>query len=133
MDARAARGKASAARAGSEATLMMQQYRAQYPERWEELSRECKERANWQCSHCGVKQYEIVLSKRGRPYMIYLHAAHKNHDKSNPNPELVCLCISCHAKLDYQHKQRAARVHLEHIKHLRRLIEIGVVEVTAYL
>lgn len=112
---------------------MMQQYRAKYPDSWEQLSRACKERAGWKCEECGIRQHEIVTSKRGTPYFIYLHAAHVNHDPGNPEPELKCLCISCHGRLDWQQRQRAARVHLEHVKHLRLLIESGVLEVTAYI
>lgn len=112
---------------------MMQKYRVRYPASWETLSRECKERAGWKCEMCGIAQHTIAISKRGNPYIIYLHAAHKRHDKSNPEPELVCLCVACHGKLDHEQRQRAARVHLEHVKHLRLLIERGLIEVRAYL
>lgn len=112
---------------------MMAQYRRRYPNNWEELARACKEAANWQCVHCGRKQYEIVISKRNRPYFIYLHAAHKNNDPENDNPELLCLCISCHTRYDYERKKREAQVRLERMKHLRLLIERGLVEVRAYL
>jgi len=101
-----------------------------YPPNWPELAQACKERAGWQCEHCGVKQHQIVISRRGIPYFIYLHAAHKNHDRQNPDPELLCLCISCHARLDYQYKQRESRIRLEVLKHLRLLIEQGHVTVS---
>lgn len=112
---------------------MMQQYRAKYPASWEQLSRECKERANWQCEECGAAQHTIRISKKGNPYIVYLAACHVNHDQANPQPELKCLCVVCHGRLDYQERQRAARVHLERIKHLRLLIERGLVEIQAYL
>jgi hypothetical protein len=89
-----------------------------YPSNWKRLSRRCKERANWQCEHCGARQYEIVTSRKGTPYFIYLHAAHRRQlDQHNPSPDLMCLCVSCHAKYDYEHKQRERRIALERLKH----------------
>jgi hypothetical protein len=105
--------------------------RAAYPENWECLAQACKERDSWTCQHCGVKQYEIRTSKKGNPYFIYLHAAHVNHDQGNPDPELITLCITCHSRFDYQHKQREARVRLECLKHLRLLIQEGAVKLVA--
>ena len=107
--------------------------RDHYPPDWPRLSRQCKERAGWVCQGCGAHQYEQRISRRGVPYFIYLHAAHLNNDPANPEPELVCLCISCHARLDYQRKQREARIRLEQLKHLLLLIEQGVVEVRVEL
>ncbi len=106
--------------------------RKAYPTNWEDLARRCKERADFTCEHCGVKQHQIVTSRKGTPYFIYLHAAHKHHDKDNPQPELLCLCISCHARYDYQRKQKEARLRVETLKHLRLLIEQGVVQVSNY-
>jgi hypothetical protein len=90
-----------------------------YPSNWKRLSRRCKERANWQCEHCGARQYDSRLSKRGIPYYIYLHAAHKDHDKGNPDPALIALCLSCHARYDSAYKQRERRIALERLKHRR--------------
>ncbi len=99
-----------------------------YPRNWPKLAWACKERAGWVCEQCGARQYEQRISRRGVPYYIYLHAAHLNNDPWNPHPMLVCLCISCHARLDYAHKQREARIRLERVKHLRLLIAAGKVE-----
>ena len=108
--------------------------RDHYPPNWPTLARQCKERAGWVCQGCGAQQYEQRISRRGVPYFIYLHAAHVHPgDESNPAPELVCLCISCHARLDYAHKQREARIRLEQMKHLRMLIQAGHVEVRAFI
>ncbi len=109
---------------------MMQQVRKRYPLNWEQLAQACKERANWRCEECGIEQFAIAIYKRGTPYFIYLHSANINHDKGNPEPELKALCISCHAKLDYQHKEREARVRLETLKQLKLLIERGIVNIT---
>lgn len=103
--------------------------RKQYPSEWETLAHACKQRAGWQCEHCGIAQYAQATSAKGTPYLIYLHAAHKHHDKDNPQPELIALCIRCHVRYDHDHKQREARVRLERLKHLRLLIAQGQVEV----
>jgi hypothetical protein len=102
-----------------------------YPKNWHELARACKERANWKCEHCGIEQYTLVTSRKGTPYIVYLHACHVNHDKGNPHPQLKALCIACHARLDYEHQKREARVRIELLRHLRLLIEQGVVTVRA--
>lgn len=107
--------------------------REAYPDTWEALALACKERAGWECEHCGVRQYQLMTSRKGKPYIVYLHAAHKNHDRDNPAPELLCLCISCHARYDYRHKQREARIRLERMKHLKLLIEQGLIAVRVYL
>ena len=112
---------------------MMQQYRRKYPQEWEAMARACKEAAGWQCEECGAKQFELRTSRRGTPYLVYLHAAHVNHDPSNLAPQLKALCVSCHGRHDYQERQRAARIHLEHIKHLQLLIERGIVTIEAFL
>jgi|SRR5579859_3357982 len=96
-----------------------------YPPNWPALALACKERAGWQCEHCSAVQHEIKISRKGNPYFVYLGACHKNHDPLNPNPELICLCVSCHARYDYQWKQRQAIVRVEILKHLRLLIDAG--------
>ena len=107
-------------------------YRSLYPDQWEHLAAACKEAANWTCEHCGARQHEVRTSKKGNPYFIYLHAAHKNHDKDNPTPELLCLCVSCHARYDYEHRERQAIVRLECLKHLRLLIAEGYVTAAVF-
>lgn len=104
-----------------------------YPPHWEALALACKERAGWRCEECGVEQFTQLVSRRGKPYIIYLHAAHVHHDKDNPNPELRALCVACHARYDYQYKQREARVRLERMKHLKLLIARGAVVCRAFL
>ncbi|HVB20586.1 MAG TPA: hypothetical protein VNG51_01390 [Ktedonobacteraceae bacterium] len=111
--------------------MMSRDQRRRYPAQWTELAQACKECAGWQCEHCGIKQYALATSKKGTPYFIYLHAAHRHGESTHsPAPALICLCIACHALYDYQHRQRQARVRLELIKHLRLLIAQGYLEVT---
>jgi predicted HNH restriction endonuclease len=104
---------------------MTKAQRRRYPSNWDELSRECKEKAGWKCEHCGVDQYTLLTSKRGIPYVVYLHAAHKHHDTRNPFPELIALCPACHARMDYQHKEREARIALERLRHRLSLARRG--------
>ncbi len=95
--------------------------RRRYPLNWEILAQACKERAGWRCEHCHIEQYAIRTSKRGTPYYVYLHAAHIHHDQDNQQPELIALCIACHARYDYRHKERQKRIELERLKHQRAL------------
>jgi len=68
-----------------------------YPQTWASLSRECKERAGYTCEHCGIKQGKLRKSAiTGNIYVVYLQAAHINHDQYNALPELKCVCASCH-------------------------------------
>lgn len=100
---------------------MTGQKRGRYPVNWEALARACKDAANWTCQHCGIPQFALVESRAGKPYIIYLHAAHIHHDQDNQQPALIALCISCHGRYDYQHKQRVKRIELERLKHQKQL------------
>lgn len=88
-----------------------------YNEQFEEEKLACKERAGWQCEailpwtgeRCPTRDGDEKYSRRSRrKWIVYLHAAHINNDPQNPTPELVCLCPSCHMRLDRQ-KENAER------------------------
>jgi hypothetical protein len=84
-------------------------HRSCYPSTWEHLAYAAKERAGWMCEVCLVPHGAIVRSKRsGNPYVIYLQAAHVNHDPDNPSPELKAVCPACHAR--YYRKPNAHSV-----------------------
>jgi hypothetical protein len=86
---------------------MMQ--RSCYPPTWEQLAYEAKERAGWMCEVCMVPHGAIVRSPRtGNPYVVYLQAAHLNHDHGNSCPELKAVCPVCHAR--YYRKPKACPV-----------------------
>ena len=71
-----------------------------YPPSWEQLANAAKERAGWMCEVCMVPHGAIVRSPRtGNPYVIYLQAAHVNHDHENPCPDLKAVCPRCHKRL----------------------------------
>jgi hypothetical protein len=81
-----------------------------YPPNWDELKIACKERANWQCEECGVKEGAIKWSRHSRrQYIVYLHAAHTDDDPGNSIPTLVCLCPSCHMRHD-RNRELAERI-----------------------
>ena len=83
---------------------------------------ECKERAGWKCTKCGVKQGEKRVSCwTGNEYRVYLQAAHRNHDPANDAPDLVCVCPTCHWHFYRRHNQIPAWM-FEKIKH-RILLE----------
>ena len=80
-----------------------------YDERFEEEKLACKERAGWQCEailpwtgeRCPTKEGDELWSRRSkRKWIVYLHAAHLNNDPQNPHAELICLCPSCHMRMD---------------------------------
>lgn len=88
-----------------------------YNERFEEEKLACKERAGWQCEailpwtneRCPTRDGDEKFSRRRkRKWIVYVHAAHINGDPDNPTPELVCLCPSCHMRMDRQ-KENAER------------------------
>ena len=89
-----------------------------YPTNWEDLARACKERAGWRCEHCGVEHGTSAVSERtGVVYTIYLAAAHVDHDPWNPQPRLLALCPSCHARYDYSWHERERWLALEEYRH----------------
>ena len=97
---------------------MKSERRKHYPKNWEQLAIQCKERAEWKCQFCHITQGKRRKSKRtGKRYVVFLHAAHANHDIGNPNPELLCLCPTCHGKYDFQYRLRQQQINQERLKH----------------
>jgi hypothetical protein len=77
-----------------------------YPPTWRQTARQCKEQAGWRCEQCGVAHGTLRYSKAGKLYIVYLAAAHLDHDPSNPTARLRALCQRCHMQLDAtQHAQ----------------------------
>jgi hypothetical protein len=78
---------------------MMQQ--ELYPLDWKARAAACLERAGYRCEHCGIAHGVLRVGKRSKsPYVVYLHAAHINHDPANPMASLKALCPACHMKHD---------------------------------
>lgn len=89
-----------------------------YPENWEQLAGECKERAGWCCEHCGIAQGAQRISERtGVVWTVRLAAAHLDHDPWNPAPRLAALCPTCHGRYDYSYRERVRRLELEVMRH----------------
>jgi len=103
--------------------LVKSERRKQYPKNWEQLARQCKERAGNRCEFCPITQGKKRKSRRtGKRYTVYLHAAHANHDIGNPTPILLCLCPTCHGRYDYRYRRREQQIALERLKHHALLI-----------
>ena len=92
-------------------------YRELYPANWEVLARACKDRARWCCEFCGIAHGSTTLSRRGESYIVYLAAAHLDHDLWNAHPRLAALCPSCHGRYDWQDCERKRRLELEILRH----------------
>jgi hypothetical protein len=89
-----------------------------YPDNWDELAWECKERAGWRCEHCGIAHgTEVVSERTGVVSTVWLAAAHLDHDPWNPSPRLAALCPSCHARYDYSWRERQRWLELEILRH----------------
>ncbi len=89
-----------------------------YPDNWDELAWECKERAGWRCEHCGIAHgAEAVSERTGVVYRVWLAAAHLDHDPWNPHPRLAALCPACHARYDYSWGERQRWLELEVLRH----------------
>ena len=89
-----------------------------YPANWFELATACKERAGWCCEHCGIAHGTQVVSERtGTVYVVYLAAAHLDHDPWNPAPRLAALCPTCHGRYDWQDQERKRWLDLEILRH----------------
>jgi hypothetical protein len=98
--------------------------RKKYPRNWRKLARACKERAGWQCKECFVQHGTLRISWAGRPYPVYMVAAHKLHDPFNPSPDLVCVCPRGHWRFYRRQGQPAVWV-IERMKH-RKLLGKGI-------
>jgi predicted HNH restriction endonuclease len=99
--------------------------RRRYPKDWRKRAKACKEAAGWKCQHCGVQQRSTRISFwTGNVYVVFLQAAHINHDPENPDAELACVCPTCHWHYHRKPRIRAAWVALERMKH-QRLIKLA--------
>ncbi len=85
--------------------------RANYPPNWRQLARQCKERAGWRCEQCGISHGMLRFSKAGKLYIVYLAAAHLNHDPRNPNASLRALCQRCHMQYDAAYHAQVRQAH----------------------
>lgn len=98
--------------------MVWMKHRWLYPDNWDELAWECKERARWCCEHCGIAHGTEAISERtGVVYTVYLAAAHLDHDPWNAVARLAALCPSCHARYDYSWRERQRWLELEQLRH----------------
>jgi hypothetical protein len=78
-----------------------------YPADWKLRAAACLSRAGYRCEDCGIPHGVLRIVKKSKsPYIVYLHAAHVNHDPENQEAVLKALCPSCHMK----HDRRTERV-----------------------
>jgi len=83
-----------------------------YPTDWKARAAACLARAHYRCEECGIAHGVLRVGKRSKsPYVVYLHAAHINHDPDNPQAHLRALCPSCHMKHDRRTERYPAAAH----------------------
>jgi hypothetical protein len=83
-----------------------------YPLDWKARAAACLARAGYRCEHCGVAHGVLRVGKRSKsPYVVYLHAAHINHDPENPLATLKALCPACHMKHDRRTERKETTPH----------------------
>jgi single stranded DNA-binding protein len=59
-----------------------------YPSDWKLRAHACLAQAGYRCEDCGTPHGVLRVGKRSKsPYVVYLHAAHVNHDPDNPQTE----------------------------------------------
>ena len=96
-----------------------------YPSDWKLRAHACLAQAGYRCEDCGTPHGVLRVGKRSKsPYVVYLHAAHVNHDPDNPQAELRALCPSCHMKHDRhtERKPATARRQGYHVVSVTRLV-----------
>ena len=66
-----------------------------YPSDWKLRAAACLARAAYRCEDCGTPHGVLRVGNRSKsPSIVYLHAAHVNHDPENPQAKLRALCPS---------------------------------------
>ena len=83
-----------------------------YPADWKLRAAACLSRAGYRCEDCGIPHGVLRIGKKSKsPYIVYLHAAHVNHDPENPQAVLKALCPSCHMKHDRRTERASSKRH----------------------
>lgn len=83
-----------------------------YPADWKLRAAAWLARAGYRCEACGIAHGVLRVGKRSKsPYIVYLHAAHINHEPENPQAELRALCPSCHMKHDRRTERACSSAH----------------------
>jgi hypothetical protein len=96
-----------------------------YPSDWKLRAHACLAQAGYRCEDCGIPHGVLRVGRRSKsPYVVYLHAAHVNHDPENPQAELRALCPSCHMKHDRRTERKRISAHKQgyHIVSTTRLV-----------
>jgi hypothetical protein len=83
-----------------------------YPADWKLRAAACLAQAGYRCEDCGTPHGVLRIGKKSKsPFIVYLHAAHVNHDPENPQAVLKALCPSCHMKHDRRTESASSSSH----------------------
>ena len=102
-----------------------------YPDNWDDIALQLKQKANWCCEECdrpcrrqGESFAEFLKrvwtptfearfptheGDTPKPQRFTLTVSHTNHDPWNPNAELRALCTPCHCRYDIDPMQMARK------------------------
>ncbi len=84
--------------------------RDRYPDNWEEIALQVKEKAEWTCQRCGLECFPTnylkhTIKDKSLKAKLTLTVHHSDYDPSNNHPSnLIALCSACHL-----HKHRGKR------------------------
>jgi DNA-directed RNA polymerase specialized sigma24 family protein len=81
------------------------------PTNWKRRAQACVARAGYRCANCGIPHGVRRVGKKSKSfYVVYLHAAHVNHDPHNPQAELRAVYPACHLTYDRRMERTQARL-----------------------
>jgi len=79
--------------------------RSLYPDDWDNIALQVKEKADWTCQRCGKQCYRPGQPALDRRKVLTVH--HKDHDPQNSaDDNLEALCAPCHLREEVAYRRR---------------------------
>lgn len=81
--------------------------RSLYPDDWDDIALQVKEKADWTCRRCGKQCYRPGQPALDRRKVLTVH--HRDHDPQNcEDDNLEALCAPCHLREEVAYRVRNA-------------------------